>query len=256
MAHIGQCAHEFGHALGVPDMYDISSQTTGVGYFDLLGYGVYADDNEDGATPVGFGAFPKTALGWAQPTAITSEQQIDLAASSLARENFLKIYPNESDTSFYYLVENRQPVDTWDKNFVKQYISGILIWRVNETAVEQYTTANHINTYSSTSLGITNTPSTPSVVLMEADGRQGMSTPAPTLDFGHSGDVWQLGGQFNGPNDLSIAVMGLEKGIYTIYISYLGPIVIPDNILRDSAGSLLFASPLLALALSALLCLL
>eukprot|EP00026_Physarum_polycephalum_P005588 Phypoly_transcript_05623.p1 GENE.Phypoly_transcript_05623~~Phypoly_transcript_05623.p1 ORF type:complete len:390 (+),score=50.01 Phypoly_transcript_05623:16-1185(+) len=152
MAHIGQCAHEFGHALGVPDLYDLSSQTTGVGYFDLLGYGVYADNNEDGATPVGFGAFPKTQFGWAKPTIITYEQQIDLAASSLAAGNFLKIYPNESDTSFYYLVENRQPLDTYDNNFVKQYVSGVLIWRVNETAVTEYTVANHINTYPSKSL--------------------------------------------------------------------------------------------------------
>lgn len=40
----------------------------------------------------------------------------------------------------------------------------------------------------------------------------------------------QLGDQFNGPNGVSIAIVGLKNSVYTIHVSYTGPITIPDNL--------------------------
>lgn len=246
MAYLGQCAHEFGHGLGLPDMYDLTGRATGVGYFDLLGYGLYAG-SDDGATPTGWGAFTKDAIGWSEPTIIWNQTTtVQLGPASQSASNFLKIYTNESKTSFY-LVENRQGLDKWDKNFQAEYGNGIVIWRVDYDDVNKYTRYNSINSYPNSAYPYC--PPTPSAVVMEADGKQDMSTKSPILHFGSSADLWQVGKQYVTPENVSIAVQALTGQVYTITVSYTGAVFFPNSI--GSSGYVLYSSPILLLMLVA-----
>jgi len=59
---IGTFCHEFGHCLGLPDMYDTGSNDNyGMGNWDIMCLGCYAND---GYTPVGYSAYEKDFMGW------------------------------------------------------------------------------------------------------------------------------------------------------------------------------------------------
>ncbi len=103
---IGTFCHEFGHILGLPDMYDTSySGYYGMGYWDIMDIGSY---NNNSRTPAGYSAFEKYSLGWIEPVCLESKPK-----------NFA-LQPNESvflvsdhDINEYFLFENRQP-NRWD----------------------------------------------------------------------------------------------------------------------------------------------
>ena len=59
---IGTFAHEFGHCLGLPDMYDTGNNDNfGMGDWDIMCQGCYCND---GYTPVGYSAYEKVFMGW------------------------------------------------------------------------------------------------------------------------------------------------------------------------------------------------
>ena len=64
---VGVMAHEFGHAFGLPDLYDMVYQTpeedsAGIGAWGLMGWGAHGWTRKDG--PVGFCAWSLEKLGW------------------------------------------------------------------------------------------------------------------------------------------------------------------------------------------------
>jgi immune inhibitor A len=64
---VGVFAHEFGHDLGLPDMYDTAGgPDNGVEFWSLMSAGSWASDSEDaiGDHPTHMGAWEKLALGW------------------------------------------------------------------------------------------------------------------------------------------------------------------------------------------------
>ena len=59
---IGTFTHEFGHCLGLPDMYDTGNGNHyGMGDWDIMCMGCY---NNDGFTPPGYSAYEKVFMGW------------------------------------------------------------------------------------------------------------------------------------------------------------------------------------------------
>ena len=59
---IGTFTHEFGHCLGLPDMYDTGNGNHyGMGYWDIMCMGCY---NDNGFTPPGYSAYEKVFMGW------------------------------------------------------------------------------------------------------------------------------------------------------------------------------------------------
>ncbi len=117
---IGTFCHEFGHILGLPDLYDASySGYYGMGYWDIMDVGSY---NNNSRTPAGYSAFEKFSLGWIEPLCLESEPQ-----------NFV-LQPNESvflvsdhDKNEYFLFENRQS-NRWDCQLPGH---GMLVTRIN-----------------------------------------------------------------------------------------------------------------------------
>ncbi|HPH02590.1 MAG TPA: M6 family metalloprotease domain-containing protein [Spirochaetota bacterium] len=60
---IGVFCHEFGHVLGLPDMYDTTDATHGVGDYSIMANGSWLGPN-DGDVPAPFLAWEKAFLGW------------------------------------------------------------------------------------------------------------------------------------------------------------------------------------------------
>lgn len=57
---IGVFCHEFGHAFGLPDLYDVSNTTQGIGEWGLMGAGNWNTP----PSPAHMGAWSKAQLGW------------------------------------------------------------------------------------------------------------------------------------------------------------------------------------------------
>ncbi len=72
---VGVIAHEYGHEIGLPDLYDRDGSSDGVGNFCLMSGGSW---NGSGATPAPPSAWCKSYLGWLSPELIT----FDTAASA------------------------------------------------------------------------------------------------------------------------------------------------------------------------------
>ncbi len=157
-------AHEFGHQLGLVDLYNSQNFMTQVGDFALMdnnaqnvgvdvGYGVYVS----GVLPVYPCAWSKAYLGFVDPIEITDQPDVGLFAAEMLTDQLqlikIPISPQE-----YFLLENRQvdldgdhfsalradsltnvilgPVDQ-ERNYNREYDwllpgSGILILHVDE----------------------------------------------------------------------------------------------------------------------------
>lgn len=71
-ASIGVHAHESGHTLGLPDLYDGTYQTNGVGGYSLMGLGNYGALINNHARPVHPLAYEKIRLGFFNPEPVIS----------------------------------------------------------------------------------------------------------------------------------------------------------------------------------------
>jgi immune inhibitor A len=119
---VGVFAHEFGHDLGLPDLYDTAGagdNTTG--FWTLMSSGSWASDSPDsiGDKPVHMGAWEKLALGWLDDTlarvALGTDVIIDLGpaeGSTRGRYQALRVdLPDFSRTITVF------PVDGGDPNY-------------------------------------------------------------------------------------------------------------------------------------------
>jgi M6 family metalloprotease-like protein len=78
---IGVFCHEFGHALGLPDLYDTIGAGWGIGYWGIMGAGNWNTPS----SPAHPCAWTRVELGWVIPTDITWEgglESIDRTATS------------------------------------------------------------------------------------------------------------------------------------------------------------------------------
>jgi immune inhibitor A len=124
-ARLGVYVHEFGHDIGLPDLYDRDYSSYGVGDWCTMASGSWAGDAEH---PVHFSAWAKVRLGWIAPTIIAKPQQNVRIPSSSERPFALKIPIGEIDSREYFLVENRRKVG-FDQLLPTE---GLLIWHVDE----------------------------------------------------------------------------------------------------------------------------
>lgn len=89
---VGVFAHEFGHDLGLPDLYNTGAGSdNGVGFWSLMSSGSWASDsaNAIGDKPVHMGAWEKLALGWLGD---------DLARVALGDDVTVDLGPSEGAT--------------------------------------------------------------------------------------------------------------------------------------------------------------
>ena len=122
---IGSCGHEFGHVLGLPDLYS-TAYTSAVtpGTWDVMDQGNY---NNKSHTPPCYSGYERYCLGWAQPKVLTNPCDVTLSHySSKTLNDEVYIIPTERDNEFY-LLENRQ-TEEWDKYLPWH---GMLVWHID-----------------------------------------------------------------------------------------------------------------------------
>ena len=118
---IGVDCHEFGHILNLPDLYDNSNNSYGVGNYSLMGMGCWGND---GLKPVHLDAWSKYKLGFMD---ITANPQ-GVVTINHAETNADAIKYTTTNPGEYFLIENRQQTlfDTYLPG------NGLLIWHINE----------------------------------------------------------------------------------------------------------------------------
>ncbi len=183
-ATIGVCAHEIGHALGQSDLYDFSYQSSGVGYYDLMGYGLYGAGT--GARPFHPSAATKALFGWLKLTRISSKtKRLKLKAVENS-PSAIKLIPSGGDGSEYFILENRQFVGFDSRMSSVGLCPGLYIWHIDQAVATNFRASNLIN-----SMKLPGGPSHPAISLVEADGDNSL-TRAP-ISYGECGDAWKVG---------------------------------------------------------------
>ncbi|UCF08551.1 MAG: M6 family metalloprotease domain-containing protein, partial [Thermoplasmata archaeon] len=126
---IGVFAHEFGHVLGLPDLYDTDYSSTGIGRWGVMGSGSY---NGGGMSPAHFSAWSKITLGWVEPIIVTSDVSLTQIVIPPVENNTViyKMWAHDpsENTDEYFLIENRQKIG-FDSALPGD---GILIWHIDE----------------------------------------------------------------------------------------------------------------------------
>lgn len=188
VGEIGTVVHEFGHNLGLPDLYDYTGWSNGVGAWDLMCTGGWVGSPSEGAPegsiPANLGAWSKYYMGWVTPVVATSETlltlratEIDTTQYSVANQTMIKIPISGTE---FFLIENRQQdirqkdtividaedgvpisVDYGEYDFFLPG-SGILIWHIDKNVIDANWSSGTIQT----------DPNHKGVDLEEADGIQ------------------------------------------------------------------------------------
>ena len=160
ITQIGVVCHETGHFFGLPDLYDTTYQSAGLGLWSLMAGGSWGGPNQDGSVPTHLDAYSKQELGFTKSKLLTNSQA-DLVATpvELGPDAYRIATDNPSQ---YFLVENRQLVgsDRWLPG------PGLLIYHVDEEQADNTNSNDYL------------------VDLEQADGRRSLNTSTAPGDKG------------------------------------------------------------------------
>ncbi|MBG9586152.1 M6 family metalloprotease domain-containing protein [Cytobacillus firmus] len=149
-AQTGVYAHEFGHALGLPDFYDTVYSSEGVGNYSMMAGGSwlrYPNKPEYGGnSPAHFDPFSKIFLGWVNPVEVKPGDTKTITLPPInkadADSGIVKMEVPGSNGTEYFLFENVQQ-DGFNKGFIRQGedAKGLVAWHVDENIINLYQTA-------------------------------------------------------------------------------------------------------------------
>ncbi len=155
---VGTVAHETGHAFGLPDLYDTSGQTWGIGDWSLMSLGNQVTQ----LSPASYDPWSLFELGWATVDLLSNSRTVVTGPRVLTDTIFLAravAAPQQ-----YVLVENRQAVGSdaaqmGPDALARQKMPGLLLWFVDEQKISLNLLGNRVNS-----------GSTHGVALLQADG--------------------------------------------------------------------------------------
>jgi M6 family metalloprotease-like protein len=188
---LGVYTHEFGHLLGLPDLYSTSLEE--VGPWDIMARGAW-NGNPPGSSPAEMLAWDRIFLGWMTPQHMVNVAKqsrmnvtVDPIESSSSGIQAVKAQTSIQNSKQYYLVEVRQKID-YDKALPS---SGVLITYVDEAKSNPVKVIDAVQT--SSTLG-----------------------DAPF----QAGQKYQ-----DGANNLVISIVSTNNSSYSIVVDTLGPSV-------------------------------
>jgi M6 family metalloprotease-like protein len=180
MVAIGVFAHEFGHAFGLPDLYDTDRSdglTYGAGLWCLMAYGGYGGELQ---TPSHMSAWAKEYLGWTVSTDLT-ENVKNLEVKPSGDGN--GVYRIDLSVDEYYLLDYMRQRG-FDTSLPGE---GLLVWRIKNSIIVPGMANNSVNAKND-NRGVT---------VIEADG----STDLDHMEGGNRGDPGDL---YPGPADKKV----------------------------------------------------
>jgi len=140
---IGVFCHEFGHVLGLPDLYDTSGlpgASEGMGEWELMASGLYnyLPGRAAGSKPAHLSAWSKARLGWINLIPVFRDSMSVTIPPVETTGTAFRLWTNGIESSEYYIVENRQPAG-FDSALVKSTMErdstaahGLLIYHVDD----------------------------------------------------------------------------------------------------------------------------
>jgi immune inhibitor A len=156
---LGVFSHEFGHFLGLPDLYDTTYRSEGVGAWCLMAAGSWGGG---GNTPARLSAWCLATLGWMKPTNVDKAQSVTLDTLENDAASCYRLWSKGKTESEYFLIENRQQ----SGRDVSLPASGLALWHIDESQADN-----------------TN-PIAYRVGLVQADGKRDLELGANTGDEG------------------------------------------------------------------------
>lgn len=130
---IGTFCHEFSHALGIPDTYDVNHDKGGEantpGYWDVMDYQFMYD----GYRPMEYNAYERSMLGWTKVVDLNHENacgRFNLQPLSTQNPDGNVAYRivNPRNPNEYYILENRQKNAFYQEALLG---SGLLVWHID-----------------------------------------------------------------------------------------------------------------------------
>jgi hypothetical protein len=133
-SEIGVFCHEFGHALGLPDLYDTRelgvSGNIGLGNWSLMATGGYGGDTQSPEYPTHMSAWPMLFLGLSETVRPTADSLITLGAIERGAPIVELWFQGESNPE-HFLIENRQR-EGFDRNLPNE---GLIVYQVDDAAI-------------------------------------------------------------------------------------------------------------------------
>lgn len=229
---IGTLCHEFGHVMGLPDLYDTDY---GTNYnncltpndWDIMDGGSY---NGDGHCPPNYDPWEKDFFGWLTPINLgNTGQNVTLYANGTENQQTYQInasgtYVGPTTSGLRYYIENRQAVG-WDEPLTGH---GLLIWKVNFNA----------SAWENNAPNNTNTSGSPLYTVVSATGTKigwdGSTDNCPKNTFPGTGNKTSWTG-VSGKPLLNIAE---SNGVVTLtYIEEPAPVVDPFTLTFMANGN-------------------
>ncbi len=170
---VGVVCHEWGHILGLPDLYDLDGSSWGLGDWSLMASGNY---NNNSATPAHFDPWCKIQLGWVDVDTLSANRTDQVIGDYATTSTVYRLWLSGISGNEYYLLVNRQQTG-FDSGLPG---SGLQIFHVDDL------TLSNDNEYIPGEVG------SPSqhyrVSLVQADGNYDLEK----MDAGNPGDAGDL----------------------------------------------------------------
>ncbi|MGI5863563.1 MAG: M6 family metalloprotease domain-containing protein [Myxococcales bacterium] len=224
ITQIGVIVHETAHFFGLPDLYDYTQQSAGLGMWSLMAAGAWGGPSTwgagDGTRPTHPDAWSRFRMGWTTPQVLSASASGIRLRPSHSNADVIRVEYGMPSRQFF-LIENRQQAG------FDQYIPapGLAIYHVDENRWFDYCTS--YNYYECNN----NDPSHYLVDLEQPDGQRELNNSND--EMGDAGDVWPYGSNSaltptSNPNSLGYGQS-----------SWQGKISI-RNIARQSNGDITF----------------
>ena len=131
---VGTMCHEFGHVLGLPDLFNIEylgdrnvgpeHDSAGIGFWGLMGWGALGWNGNDG--PTSFSAWSRATLGWTRVRDVQHVKEAVVLSPIGGGGPVLRVPLMNRE---HFLLEYRNKEAYYDRNIPA---SGLLVWHVLE----------------------------------------------------------------------------------------------------------------------------